>query len=51
MKTKASKQALVVQEGADPDSPQSFQLVDTATGKIVSTGPTSYHFFICLRVY
>ena len=43
--TKAPKQALVVQEDASPDSPQtfalpqSFALIDTATGKIVSTGP------------
>ncbi len=37
--TKAPKQALVVQEGAGADSPQTFALVDTATGKVVSSGP------------
>jgi hypothetical protein len=37
--TKAPKQALVVQEDAGVNAPQTFELVDTATGKIVSSGP------------
>jgi hypothetical protein len=37
--TKAPKHALVVQEEAGPDSPRAFALVDTVTGKVVSSGP------------
>ena len=37
--TKAPKHALVVREDAGPDSPQTFALVDTVTGKVVSSGP------------
>ena len=37
--TKAPKHALVVEEDAGRDSPQTFALVDTVTGKVVSSGP------------